>query len=93
MVVLKDHPHGGGRRHGTRIVTSQRRSTDQQESHPTLSGQPGAQSPAEVARERQLRRTRFLADLKEARELRRRVAPRRARTAEMHARLLRTFRY
>jgi hypothetical protein len=44
-------------------------------------------------RERRLRRARFLADLAEARELRKRVAPRRAKSAEMHARLFRTFRY
>jgi hypothetical protein len=44
-------------------------------------------------RDRGLRRALFLAELAEARELRRRVAPRRARVAELHARLLRTFRY
>ncbi len=44
-------------------------------------------------RDRRIRRARFLADLAEARELRRRVAPRRARAAELHARVLRTFRY
>ena len=44
-------------------------------------------------RDRGLRRAMFLAELAEARELRRRVAPRRARAAELHARLLRTFRY
>lgn len=44
-------------------------------------------------RDRGLRRAIFLAELAEARELRRRVAPRRARAAELHARLLRTFRY
>ena len=44
-------------------------------------------------RERRLRRARFLAELAEARELRKRVAPRRARAAELHARLFRTFRY
>jgi hypothetical protein len=43
--------------------------------------------------ERGLRRAIFLAELAEARELRKRVAPRRARAQEMHARLLRTFRY
>lgn len=44
-------------------------------------------------RERRMRRARFLAELDEARELRKRVAPRRARAAELHARVLRTFRY
>ena len=44
-------------------------------------------------RDRRVRRARFLADLAEARELRKRVAPRRARAAELEARVLRTFRY
>jgi hypothetical protein len=44
-------------------------------------------------RDRRLRRDRFLAELAEARELRKRVAPRRARSAELRVRLLRTFRY
>lgn len=43
--------------------------------------------------DRGLRRAIFLAELAEAKELRKRVAPRRARAAELHARLLRTFRY
>ena len=43
--------------------------------------------------DRGLRRAIFLAELAEAKELRRRVAPRRARASELHARLLRTFRY
>jgi hypothetical protein len=55
--------------------------------------------PAESAdakdpeRDRRLRRARFLAELAEARELRKRVTPRRTRAAELHARVLRTFRY
>jgi hypothetical protein len=52
----------------------------------TPGGEPQAQ-------DRGLRRAIFLAELAEAKELRRRVAPRRARAAELHARLLRTFRY
>jgi hypothetical protein len=51
------------------------------------------QDGAEAPRDRGLRRAMFLVELAEARELRRRVAPRRARAAELHARLLRTFRY
>jgi hypothetical protein len=43
--------------------------------------------------DRGVRRAIFLAELAEAKELRRRVAPRRARAAELHARVLRTFRY
>ena len=51
---------------------------------------PGADQQPQ---DRGLRRAIFLAELAEAKELRRRVAPRRARAAELHARLLRTFRY
>jgi hypothetical protein len=55
--------------------------------------EPGQGAEGEQGRDRGLRRALFLAELAEARELRRRVAPRRARAAELHARLLRTFRY
>ena len=48
---------------------------------------------ADPERDRRLRRARFLAELAEARELRKRVTPRRTRAAELHARVLRTFRY
>ncbi len=57
--------------------------------HPAV--RPRACEPQ--AQDRGLRRAIFLAELAEAKELRRRVAPRRARAAELHARLLRTFRY
>ena len=62
---------------------------------PTYEAGQDAQRPGEGVeqRDRGLRRAMFLAELAEARELRRRVAPRRARAAELHARLLRTFRY
>jgi len=50
-------------------------------------------SAGEAERERRVRRARFLAELDEARELRKRVTPRRTRAAELHARVLRTFRY
>ena len=50
-------------------------------------------SASDSERERRLRRARFLAELAEARELRKRVTPRRTRAAELHARVLRTFRY
>jgi hypothetical protein len=50
-------------------------------------------SSADPERDRRIRRARFLAELAEARELRKRVAPRRTRAAELHARVLRTFRY
>jgi hypothetical protein len=45
------------------------------------------------AQDRTVRRAVFLAELAEAKELRKRVAPRKTRNAELHARLLRTFRY
>jgi hypothetical protein len=54
---------------------------------------PNPNSDPDPERDRRLRRARFLAELAEARELRKRVAPRRARAAELHARVLRTFRY
>jgi hypothetical protein len=64
-------------------------------------GKPAADSPKggpkpdtpQQAEDRNLRRAVFLAELAEAKELRKRVAPRKTRTAEMHAKLLRTFRY
>ena len=56
-----------------------------------LNGNPDAEPDPE--RERRIRRARFLAELAEARELRKRVAPRRTRAAELHAKVLRTFRY
>jgi hypothetical protein len=58
---------------------------------PGLETDPAAEADPE--RERRLRRARFLAELAEARELRKRVTPRRTRAAELHARVLRTFRY
>ena len=55
---------------------------------------PGkSESAARQTEDRNLRRAVFLAELAEAKELRKRVAPRKARHAELHARLLRTFRY
>ena len=53
----------------------------------------GSQDATDPERDRRLRRARFLAELAEARELRKRVTPRRTRAAELHARVLRTFRY
>ena len=54
---------------------------------------PASSPDPDSERERRLRRAQFLAELAEARELRKRVAPRRTRAAELHARVLRTFRY
>ncbi|HET9168606.1 MAG TPA: hypothetical protein VFN97_04185 [Actinospica sp.] len=54
---------------------------------------PRKSEPERKVQDRTLRRAVFLAELAEAKELRKRVAPRKARHAELHARLLRTFRY
>lgn len=61
-------------------------------------GKPAGSSSAkpdtpQQPEDRNLRRAVFLAELAEAKELRKRVAPRKTRNAELHARLLRTFRY
>ncbi|MBY8345217.1 hypothetical protein LXH13_21270 [Streptomyces spinosirectus] len=51
-------------------------------------------SPADDDAERRRRRAQFLRDLAEARELRDRVQPRRAKTARLrHAMRMRTFRW
>lgn len=60
---------------------------------PRLAGPAESADATDPERDRRLRRARFLAELAEARELRKRVTPRRTRAAELHARLLRTFRY
>ncbi|MEV6403262.1 hypothetical protein AB0M58_09945 [Streptomyces bobili] len=53
-----------------------------------------AERPAETEGERRRRRAQFLRDLAEARELRDRVQPRRAKTARLrHAMRMRTFRW
>ncbi|KOG31621.1 hypothetical protein [Streptomyces resistomycificus] len=55
---------------------------------------PGASDPPETDAERRRRRAQFLRDLAEARELRDRVQPRRAKTARLrHAMRMRTFRW
>lgn len=55
---------------------------------------PEAAAPAETDAERRRRRARFLRELAEARELRDRVQPRRAKTARLrHAMRMRTFRW
>ena len=76
---------------GRRAVepTGPAESAERQVPHSPLTA-PGAEPRPQ---DRGLRRAIFLAELAEAKELRRRVAPRRARAAELHARLLRTFRY
>jgi hypothetical protein len=68
-------------------LVAQNRSTTRS---PVEPGRPqrAGQEPA-----RQKRRADFLAELAEAKALRARVAPRRARIQELHQRLLRTFRY
>lgn len=67
--------------------------TESSASTPISPSSSSSSATADPERDRRVRRARFLADLAEARELRRRVAPRRARAAELHARVLRTFRY
>ncbi|UXY28534.1 hypothetical protein [Streptomyces sp. HUAS TT20] len=59
------------------------------------SGETGAGvSPPETDAERRRRRARFLHELAEARELRDRVQPRRAKAARLrHAMRMRTFRW
>ncbi|WUT04869.1 hypothetical protein OG802_17215 [Streptomyces sp. NBC_00704] len=55
---------------------------------------PDAAARAESDAERRRRRARFLRELAEARELRDRVQPRRAKTARLrHAMRMRTFRW
>lgn len=80
---------------GTR-QESQEESADRTRDHePPQASAPAAEPPEPIdpGQDRRLRRARFLAELAEARELRRRVAPRRTRAAEIHEKLLRTFRY
>ncbi|MFF4832271.1 hypothetical protein [Streptomyces sp. NPDC001315] len=63
---------------------------------PELPGRdsPNAGEARETDAERRRRRARFLRELAEARELRDRVQPRRARTARLrHAMRMRTFRW
>ncbi|MBL3665190.1 hypothetical protein JL475_04005 [Streptomyces sp. M2CJ-2] len=56
-----------------------------------MTGPPGAD---ETEAERRQRRARFLRELAEARELRNRVQPRRAKAARLrHAMRMRTFRW
>ncbi|MET9386596.1 hypothetical protein ABZY09_37500 [Streptomyces sp. NPDC002928] len=55
---------------------------------------PSVDEPRETDAERRRRRARFLRELAEARELRARVQPRRAKTARLrHAMRMRTFRW
>jgi len=56
--------------------------------------EPSARAPRETDAERRRRRAQFLRDLAEARELRDRVQPRRAKVARLrHAMRMRTFRW
>ncbi len=61
---------------------------------PDLPDRPEPAEPQETDAERRRRRARFLRDLAEARALRDRVQPRRAKTARLrHAMRMRTFRW
>ncbi|MET9777470.1 hypothetical protein ABZ023_24965 [Streptomyces sp. NPDC006367] len=56
--------------------------------------EPGPRTGPDTEAERRRRRAQFLRDLAEARELRDRVQPRRAKTARLrHAMRMRTFRW
>lgn len=56
--------------------------------------EPSQRNSSETEAERRRRRTQFLRELTEARELRDRVQPRRAKAARMrHAMRMRTFRW
>ncbi|HCA85349.1 MAG TPA: hypothetical protein DEQ61_07550 [Streptomyces sp.] len=58
------------------------------------SGEPPTASPEEIAADRRRRRAQFLRELHEAKELRERVQPRRARAARMRYQMrMRTFRW
>ncbi|MFD4571505.1 hypothetical protein ACFWNK_00640 [Streptomyces sp. NPDC058417] len=61
---------------------------------PDLPDRAAPDEPPETETERRRRRARFLRELAEARELRDRVQPRRAKTARLrHAMRMRTFRW
>jgi hypothetical protein len=64
------------------------------ESHEDPSQSKSRETDRETDAERRKRRARFLRELTEARELRDRVQPRRAKTARLrHAMRMRTFRW
>ncbi|MFD4556026.1 hypothetical protein ACFWP5_17200 [Streptomyces sp. NPDC058469] len=64
------------------------------ESHEDPSQSKGRETDRETEAERRRRRAQFLRELTEARELRDRVQPRRAKTARLrHAMRMRTFRW
>jgi hypothetical protein len=69
-------------------MAAQKHSTTRNPAEPAADLRTTRPEPA-----RQKRRAEFLAELAEAKALRARVAPRRARIQELHQRLLRTFRY
>ncbi|MEV1062903.1 hypothetical protein [Streptomyces sp. NPDC050263] len=67
--------------------------SDLPDDEPPKAAEP-AETDAQADAERRRRRARFLRDLAEARELRDRVSPRRAKTARLrHAMRMRTFRW
>ncbi|WP_372408683.1 hypothetical protein [Streptomyces luteireticuli] len=66
---------------------------DEREAEPP-EGTGGPEAPADGDAERRRRRAQFLRELNEARELRDRVQPRRARAARMRQQMrMRTFRW
>lgn len=76
-----------------RRAAARARSAENAASRDAASTDSAKSEPARAPQDRGVRRAVFLAELAEAKELRKRVAPRKARAAELHARLLRTFRY
>lgn len=77
------------KRAATRARSAENAASRNAASTESTKSEPTSRAP----QDRGVRRAVFLAELAEAKELRKRVAPRRARAAELHARLLRTFRY
>ncbi|EST32051.1 hypothetical protein N566_20335 [Streptomycetaceae bacterium MP113-05] len=79
------------------LMPEKRRYRDREATAETAETADGTDAPApgpEIDHERLRRRARFLRELSEARELRERVQPRRARVARMrHQMRMRTFRW
>lgn len=84
---------GTGAEQASKRATTRARSAENAASRNAASTESAKSEPTRPPQDRGVRRAVFLAELAEAKELRKRVAPRKARAAELHARLLRTFRY
>jgi len=84
---------GTGADRANQRAAARARSADGPAPRSGASADSAKSEPARAPQDRGVRRAVFLAELAEAKELRKRVAPRKTRNAELHARLLRTFRY